>query len=46
MFGDLKDKPFILYLDMEEIEKNIFDYLRARNEIEKLCIDEKTFSFF
>jgi dynein heavy chain len=46
MFGDPKEKPTVSNLDLEEITRNIFDYQRAKHEIEKLCIDEKTFSFF
>ena len=46
MFGENKDKPIITTLDKEEIERNIFDFLRARHEIERLCIDEIRFTFF
>lgn len=46
MFGENKDKPIITALDKEEIERNIYDFLRARHEIERLCIDEIRFTFF
>ncbi|CAD8161959.1 unnamed protein product [Paramecium pentaurelia] len=46
LFGDSKEKPAITYIELDKIKEKLNYYLQTIFSIERLCIDEKNFSFF
>lgn len=43
MFGD---HQIITFLDKEDIENKLQEYIKAKYEIQRLCLDEKNEQFF
>ncbi|CAD8087288.1 unnamed protein product [Paramecium sonneborni] len=46
LFGDSKEKPSITYIELDKIKEKLNYYLQTIFQIERICIDEKNFSFF
>ncbi|CAK93776.1 unnamed protein product (macronuclear) [Paramecium tetraurelia] len=46
LFGDISKKPIITSLDKDEIQKKLNDFINAKLQIQRLCLDEKNEQFF
>jgi len=46
LFGDSKEKPFILNIDRSTVIQKIEHYLNARKQIERCSLDDQNGRFF